>query len=187
MKEFMQALERSGYVPPELAPYELNDPFGERLRMEAFAIGPTKLLIPVINLQGTQTADGYSSHKGKRAERAIISGGMDFLLQYPIITTAVFTNGIANIYVEDGHHRGIKANKHGIHEVPSLVLTLDQMAQIRRRITGKPNEPKKVGLDLIMESCDAVQSFQVRGVRSTGESVLGVANMSDLKQKFASF
>jgi hypothetical protein len=188
MEKYMHELERRKYIPLEFAPYEKNDPFGERLRREAFAIGAEKLFVPIEYLHGTQTADGYCSNKSKRAEKAIALGGIDFLLQYPVIATAVFTNGNADIYVEDGHHRGIKANKHGIHKIPTLVLTINQMSEIRKRMNRKPDSPNDIALELMMESCDAIQSFHMKGINITpGETIPNAKNIEDLKRRFTSF
>ncbi len=186
MKDFMTKVEQSGFVP-EIAPYERNDPYGEKLRMEAYAIGANRLLIPTNYLQGTQTADGYGSHKGKRAEKALETYGMNFLLKYPIIATAIFTDGNADIYVEDGHHRTIKAIKHDFPEMPTLLLTVEQMSEVQRHLGRIPNTPKEVGLKLIMESFEAIDSLQRRGVKNFGLTIQGVSNMKELTTRFATF
>jgi hypothetical protein len=174
--------------PQRFAPYEVNDPFGIRLKREAVSVGGTRLLIPVLYLQGTQLAGGYTTSKAKRVEASLKEGGAAFLEQYPIITTAIFyADGDVSIYVEDGHHRGCKAPKFGITSVHCIVLTVEQMSEVRKRLDRLPNSPEGITRTLEREATEAQESFALKGIAQTAENVPHVTTMQELILQFPSF
>lgn len=117
-------LRYTGQVGNEAYP---GQHYPDELRLRETLSSGIPVLIPRWHLFGRQTAESYDRKKRILAERELRKKGIQFLLAEPIITCALPVLGGLQIIIIDGHHRTRYSGRFGIHKIPSLVYTPEQL------------------------------------------------------------
>ena len=164
---------------------------GEDVLKKIITVETPHLLIPRINLFGTQTATEYSSNKRRLVESALTKQGINFLTEHPILTCAVTKPEETALYIIDGHHRARYSGRFRIFNIPCLVITLSELAQaliqdqqdVSENILTEENLLSK----LITDSAEAIISFSKLREDKYPRVIRGISTLQELITKFQSF
>lgn len=167
----------TGHVGKEAYP---GQHYPDELRLGEILSSGIPMLIPRRHLFGRQTAESYDRRKRVLAERELKNEGMRFLLKEPIITCALPVTGGLQIIIIDGHHRTRYSGLFGIHKIPSLVYTPEQLMpafNIRHEAFRTVND---LAAQLEQDAQEALHSFSNLANAKIPQIVPGCQNPEDL-------
>lgn len=151
-----------------------------------------RLTIPRIFLYGTQELGEYSEENRRSIEGLLQEHGKSFLEQNPILVCAIPHQTGMTLAIIDGHHRARYSGKFHINEIPSIVLTPDELADIKNKHNqtkgnGKPpTTGDLVAKELLHSIAIAAESFSRRmPPEKKSHPIPEVTSIPQLKQRLA--
>lgn len=136
--------------------------YPDELRLKELLSEGIPMLIPKHYLFGRQENGSYDRKKRKALELAMQKDGLKFLFKEPIIVCALpnsHANGLSLVII-DGHHRTRYSGKFGVHNMPSLVYTPEQITEAMNIRNNTTFSPQSLTEKLGQEVGEAMASFK---------------------------
>lgn len=133
--------------------------YPDELRLREILSSGTPMLIPRLHLFGRQSAESYDQKKRVLAERELKEKGIRFLLAEPIIACALPMPEGLQIVIIDGHHRTRYSGRFGIHKIPSLVYSPEQLMPAFNMLQETYGTADDLVTQLERDTQETLQSF----------------------------
>lgn len=156
--------------------------YPDELKLKELLSEGIPMLIPRSHLFGRQENASYDRKKRKAAEHALREEGVGFLLRDPIIVCALpnaGTDGLSLVII-DGHHRTRYSSKFGIHSIPSIIYTPEQITEAMNIRNGTTFAPQLLIEKLNQEVSEAIGSFKTLPDNKQSHIVSGITSLYDL-------
>lgn len=150
----------------ELSPKRAELLYPDELGMKEITRGiGTRMIIPNAYLFPRQSAGEYGQRKRQQIE-AEFKRNPHYLADNPIIATALEYENSTIVVIIDGHHRVRYGPKYGIREIPSIVLSMEELVYVLNmgEVRNNPVTLKSVKGKIEREILAAQESFTRRGM-----------------------
>lgn len=148
-----------------------------------------RLLIPLLNLFGTQTRPEYDNRKRNGVERRFQTCGVNCLKEHPAIVCALPGNIELTLAILDGHHRTRYAPLFEIALIPSLIYTPAQLVDIlnQHQVYGRRIDENFLVADLTKAVGAALSSFERALPNHKHPRTTPVNNINELTKLYQPF